>query len=172
MFENNQTPHHTAGISILENDVAGQAIVLEAILKDTSLEPKMVQNAIDLYCGHGIWTAAEASLFTNAHVHAVDYRNTLTPFLHINPRIMFHQGLVVDVIASGALPEAEFVSISFAQERHGFNPSNIHLLHKIAKGYVYTAGDNLDNPLAYEKFFQNSFKLIKYDFISQLWEAK
>lgn len=97
--------------------------------------------------------------FPNAIIHAVDYHSVLVNDAKIHERVAFHQGLVTDVLASGDLPHADIVLVSFASRHHGFTADNIVLLSSHTRQFLLTTGDNAG--LEQESWFHNVFHFCK-----------
>jgi predicted rRNA methylase YqxC with S4 and FtsJ domains len=143
---------------------------LEEILE--GVPPIKVETALDLYTGTGIFAAGMLYLYRACTVHAVDFHaNVLSDCLQNDPRVIFHQGLVSEMLLSGQLPPADLVGISYANRLHGLNEVSIEALKHLTRGYLVTQGDNYG--LEREPYFQRAFKLEHYcrNRLACVWSA-
>ncbi|MCL4360032.1 hypothetical protein M1555_02130 [Patescibacteria group bacterium] len=122
-----------------------------------------VRTVIDLYCGNGVMTAAALSVFSECTVHAVDfYDGVLAPPLQKDPRVIFHQGLVADVLAAGAVPPSDLVIMGFAGRTHGMTEETILFLRAAVDGLLLTYGDNAF--VEVRSYFLDHFSLLRHDY--------
>lgn len=123
------------------------------------IQPETVQTVLDLFCGTGLQTAIVLEYFNQSRVHAVDFFDIFTPMLKANPRVEFHPGRVVDVLASGQIPAGDIVIVANSERFHGFNQDNIHLLRQYTRGLLLTLGEN--GNLEGHSWFSDHFEYVR-----------
>lgn len=134
-------------------------LFLKKRFEQVSLNFDNVKTVLDLFCGNGILTLGSVLAFPYAEVHAVDYHPVLVDDARTHERVIFHQGLVTDVLSSGTLPCSDIVIVSFASRHHGFTDKNIALLSSHTRQFLFTTGDNAG--LEQESWFRNVFHFCK-----------
>lgn len=115
---------------------------LEKAWKKTEINPESIRSIAQFGPGIGSDSAAFLTVFPCAHIDLIDYYDDLHPTLKNNQRVTFHQGLFVDVLEEGGLPQADLTVIANVGHNHGFNEDTIHLLERaVGAGYLLTDGD-------------------------------
>lgn len=147
-------------------------LFLKKRFERVSLNFANVGTVLDLFCGNGILTLGSVLAFPYAEVHAVDYHPVLVKDAQTHERVIFHQGFVTDVLASGTLPCSDIVIVSFASRHHGFTGENIALLSSHTSQFLLTTGDNAG--LEQKPWFLNVFNFHKTvdDMGAVIWTPK
>lgn len=133
----------------------GLELHLREILKGGEIDPLMPMVVANLGCGVGIETQAMSNVFPNATVHAVDYYDMLSPFVD-RDRVVFHQGLFIDVLRDGSIPPCDVVWLRHTSRNNGFTAGTIYLLKDLVDdGILIKEGDN--GSIETETWFQRNF---------------
>lgn len=130
---------------------------LRKLAQEVGLDPERVSKVCDLGCGVGYLTQALLDAFPFSQVDAVDYHDILDPIVKSNPRVRFHQSLLVNAAKSGRLGFPEITLLTNITHTHGFNHNNIESLEKLVKlGILITGGDN--HTLEESFYFRRRFR--------------
>ncbi len=140
-------------------------------LEGLNIDPKTVKTFADLGCGNGIYVGGALIAFPAAVVHAVDYKDVLDLSLKQNSRVVFYQGLIIDLLTESKIPKCDVVLLCNIGSEHGFTKHNICLLQHIIEGLLITTGENAH--LESTPWFKKAFNLLKDDTnsLGQVWQA-
>lgn len=156
----------------------GTKFWLQMICEHEGIKSDTIGCVAELGAGRGISTKALLDQFPKATIHTIDYWDILPPEIKSDPRVVFHQGFLTDVLAS--LPELhpDLTILRFIGFRHGFNAENINCLRQfVGAGILVVQGDS--DWLEYNSWFRDAFALVPGSFIEEyimedtyLWRAK
>lgn len=173
MSEPIDIPHPDASARLHLDEIGFEAssfgleLHLREILKQGDIDPLRARVVANLGCGVGIETQAISNVFPNAFVHAVDYYDMLSRFVN-RDRVVFHQGVFVDVLQTGEIPPCDLVWLRHASRNHGFNAQTIHLLKDlVGKGVFIAEGDNgnIETEGWFKRNFAMIYPIVKYGYL-------